>query len=961
MKARFIPLWILLGFVVSCTPSPDVPAVDGDAPMDVDIVDPSEIPDAPVRSAEEAIADFELESGFSVELVAAEPDVVDPVAMAFDEDGAMWIVEMRDYMTTPDGDATGDPAGRVVVVRDEDGDGQYETSSVFMDGLFLPRAVAVYNKGILVAVPPNLFFVERNGYAAGKMTVVDSAYAVGGNPEHQPNGLLIGMDNWIYNAKSDQRYRFQDGKWTKEQTEYRGQWGITQDDYGRLFYNNNSQTLLGDDARPGLFLQNPHHEVGDRRAYGPSRASNTTFPRRVTPGVNRGYQPGVLDSTGRLVNVTSAAGPVIYRGDQFPSEFYGNAFVQETAANLVKRVVLTENEGRMVGSSPNERAEFLTATDERFRPVNGYTAPDGSLFILDMYRGVIQHSTYLTDYLKRQIKMRGLELPLGLGRIYRIRWTDKPLGAMPRLSKASDQELVKTLSHPNGWWRDTAQRLLIERAAFSQQTALAALATGAPNSLTRIHALWTLEGLGKLTPTTLELAARSTDSKVKAVVVQLATGLGGDRMLRLLESLATDPSEEVAKHVAASLPHFYDTHRKRAISAQWQLVSRHPEANYVVDAILGSLEDQEQSFIDASPAALRDNGKLSGALKQAAGMALVKGLDEVRLLPASFNESFERGRAVYTSFCATCHGPNGEGLTATAPPLVRSHWVLQNEKRLIRLVLNGIKGPVDVGGTRYAAPEMVGEMPGLRDMPFTDAQIADALTFVRNAWGNQSGGVLAEDVAAIRATEKPTVHTAESLRKSETGWTSLFDGKTLNGWKQLGGTATYAVSNGEIVGTTVPKSPNSFLATTREYADFVLELEFLVDPLLNSGIQIRSHSIPTVNNGRVHGYQVEIDPSDRAWSAGLYEEGGRGWLFNLVGRPAAQKAFKQNEWNHVRIETNGSHIRTWLNGVLAADLVDPKSPSGFIALQVHSIGDPALEGKTVRWRSIRIKETPRPN
>lgn len=958
MKARHFPFWVLLGFIVSCSSSPDSTSADGDAPMDVDIVDPSQIPAAPVLSADEAISDFELESGFSVELVASEPDIVDPVALAFDEDGAMWVVEMRDYMTTTEGDATGEPAGRIVVVRDEDGDGAYESSSVFLDRLFLPRAVALYNKGVLVAVPPNLLFVERNGYQAGTITVIDSTYAFGGNPEHQPNGLLVAMDNWIYSAKSDQRYRFQNGTWLKETTEYRGQWGISQDDFGRLFYNNNSQTLLGDDARPNLFKTNPHHDVGDRRVYGPSRASNKTYPRRVTPGVNRAYRPGILDSAGKLVDVTSAAGPVIYRGDQFPAEYYGNAFVQETAANLVKRVVLTEKGGRIEGFAPYENNEFLTATDERFRPVNGYTAPDGSLFLLDMYRGVVQHSTYLTDYLKRQIAMRGLDLPLGLGRIYRVRWTDRPLGPMPRLSKASDQELVKTLGHANGWWRDTAQRLLIERNAVAQQTALAALATGAPNSKTRIHALWTLEGLGKLTPTTLELAVRSTDPKVKAIVAQLAGHVGGERMLSLLEKLVSDPSEDVGKHVAVALGSFYKTHQKRAVVAQWQLSSRHNENARVLDAILGGLEDYEQPFIDASPAAVRDRGKLASALNQAAGMALVKGLDEVRLLPASFDASFERGRTVYSTFCGTCHGPAGEGLTATAPPLKRSQWVLQDPNRLIRLALDGIQGPIDVDGTRYAAPEMVEEMPGLRDMPFTDVQIADALTFVRNAWGNQASGITAEHVARVRTSVAPAVNTASSLRDTEPGWTPLFDGKTLSGWHQLGGSATYEVSNKTIVGKTVQNSPNSFLVTKKEYADFILELEFLVDPLLNSGIQIRSHSIPSVNNGRVHGYQIEIDPSDRAWSAGIYEEGGRGWLFPLTGRPTAQKAFKQNEWNHVRIEANGPHLRTWLNGVLVADIVDPKSPSGFIALQVHSIGDPSLEGKMVQWRRIRIKEMP---
>jgi len=949
--------FLLFAIALGACGSPSKPVVEsGDAPMDVDMVHPDSIPSAPVLSPDEAIADFDLADGFEVQLVVAEPDVVDPVALSFDEDGAMWVVEMRDYMVTPEGDQTGDPAGRIVVVRDTDGDGRYDSSQVFMDGLFLPRAIALYNEGLLLAVPPNLYFIDRNGYEAGKVSIVDSTYAIGGNPEHQPNGLLLGLDNWIYSAKSDQRYRLKDGQWLKEKTQFRGQWGITQDSWGRLFYNNNSQTLLGDDLRPNIAQMNPHHDVADRRPYGPSRASNRTFPRRVTPGVNRAYQPGILDSTGRLVNVTSAAGPAVYRGDQFPSEFHDYAFVQETAANLVKWVRLKDEGGKVTGGEPTPGQEFLTSTDERFRPVNGYTAPDGSLFIVDMYRGVIQHSTYLTDYLKRQIEMRGLDYPLGLGRIYRIKWTSNELGAMPRLSIASDEDLVRHLAHPNGWWRDTAQRLLIERRATRMATALSALATGAPDPLTRIHALWTLEGLGKLDPTVLELAARSTHVKVKSTVAQLAGELGGERMLRLLEKMATDPSNEVVLYVAAAVSHFYTNSEQQAMRAQWVLSASHPNSREVIDVILGALEDREQNFIDA---AKRPAGSeaLARAATQAAGMALVKSLDSVRLLPATFDSSFSRGEDVYASFCSTCHGADGTGLTAVAPPLTRSQWVLQDEARLVRLVLNGMNGPVEVDGILYDAPEITPEMPGLRDMPFTDQQIADALTYVRNAWGNQSGGITENLVAAVRSTSDLQVTTMASLLASESDWTPLFDGVSLNGWKQVNGTAPYSVENGSIQGRTVLGSPNSFLATEKDYSDFILELEFQVDPAMNSGIQIRSHSLPDVNNGRVHGYQVEIDPSDRAWTAGIYEEGRRGWLFNLNGRTAAQKAFRQNEWNHVRIEARGSHLRTWLNGVLAADLIDTMTKSGFIALQVHSIGkDAAMEGKPVSWRNIRIKE-----
>lgn len=190
--------------------------------------------------------------------------------------------------------------------------------------------------------------------------------------------------------------------------------------------------------------------------------------------------------------------------------------------------------------------------------------------------------------------------------------------------------------------------------------------------------------------------------------------------------------------------------------------------------------------------------------------------------------------------------------------------------------------------------------------------------------------------------------------KDDTPWVSLFDGKTLNGWTQLGGKATYTVNDNAIVGTTVHNTPNSFMTTDKMYGDFILELDYKVDPSMNSGIQIRSNSLPHYMDGRVHGYQIEIDPSERAWSAGIYDEARRGWLNPMTNNPAAQKAFKQNDWNHYRIEAIGDTIKTWINDVPAAYLIDDKTAEGFIALQVHSISDEQKDGTDIIWKDIKI-------
>jgi hypothetical protein len=197
--------------------------------------------------------------------------------------------------------------------------------------------------------------------------------------------------------------------------------------------------------------------------------------------------------------------------------------------------------------------------------------------------------------------------------------------------------------------------------------------------------------------------------------------------------------------------------------------------------------------------------------------------------------------------------------------------------------------------------------------------------------------------------------TISATAQSGNEWQKLFNGKDLQGWKQLNGKAKYEVKNGQIIGTTVLNEPNSFLATEQEYGNFILELELLVDTSMNSGIQIRSLSIPDYEDGRVHGYQVEVDPSARAWSGGLYDEARRGWLYPLELNPPAKKAFKNNRWNKYRIECIGHTIRTWVNGVPAAHVVDAETPKGFIALQVHSIKEAKQAGKHIRWRNIRIQ------
>ncbi|MGB0581924.1 MAG: DUF7133 domain-containing protein, partial [Limisphaerales bacterium] len=410
----------------------------------------------------EALESFRLVDGFRIELVAAEPLIEDPVAMSFDAGGRIYVAEMRGFTLDIDGTGEHDKIGRISLLEDIDGDGQMDKSTVFLDQLVQPRSVTAWNGGILVADHKRLWYAKDSDgdLRADIKELIDPEYATGGSVEHRPNGLLIGLDNWIYNGASTKRYRYHRGTWQIDKIAKRGQWGITQNDYGRLFYNFNWSQLHADMVPPGYMNRHPDFESTFAINVG-LLPDQKVFPIRPNTAVNRGYTPGVLDRHGRLTTFASACSPLIYRGDNFPPEFRGNAFVCGPCANIIKRNVITQTGVALTAANAYPDREFLASTDERFRPVFQSNGPDGALYLVDMYRGVIQQWNFMTKYLRGESNLRKLYGPVHRGRIYRIVHGEGSRSVLPGTQDTG--ELVRLLGHENGWVRDTAQRLLIEQ------------------------------------------------------------------------------------------------------------------------------------------------------------------------------------------------------------------------------------------------------------------------------------------------------------------------------------------------------------------------------------------------------------------------------------------------------------------------------------------------------------------
>lgn len=698
-----------------------------------------------------SLENYQIEDGFELNLIASEPFLKAPVTMDFDNKGRMWVVEMIGYMPNLEGIGEEEPNGMISILEDLDKDGVVDHKKVFLNQLVLPRAVAHVYGGLLYVDGPKLIFVEIKNDKPGKKTIVDPIYAKGGNVEHSSNGLMMNIDNWIYNANLNFRYRLKNGKWLKEPTSNRGQWGITKDNFGRLYFNNNSTNLKGDLVLPNKVIRNKYFKplVSENLRL----ASNKVYPIHST-SLNRGYQKGVVDANGYLKEVTAACGPLLYRGGVFPDAYNLNAFVCVPEANLIKRNVLSFKNTQTTGRQAIEGKEFLASTDEGFRPVNLFSGPDGAMYIVDMHRGIIQHKAYISQYLAEQLAIKKLDTLQNAGRILKVTSKEKTIFKIQDLTKATNKELLTYLSHPNGWLRDRAQQLLIEKKELSLIKELLVLCKTNNEFSTAIHALYVLEGLNALSFNNLSNIILSSKNQET-----IAHALG------LLETFASTQNMATIKGIAAQLfaqnNEIIDLYLAMALNA-WIKISeptflpilaeidkKYSTERIFQEAITSSLEGKEENYLKI----MNPSELLKSSLMLSFNNRQKKEMNGVFVKEYKETDTRTKGLRLYRSICGTCHGADGRGIQDLAPPLKGSEYIDGSMKRLAGIILHGISGPISVNGKLY---ELNNEMPALlNNTDVSDQDIVDIIRFTQNAFAKVGKGISAEDVKKQRANRPP--------------------------------------------------------------------------------------------------------------------------------------------------------------------------------------------------------------
>ncbi len=622
----------------------------------------------PPKSPEEALAAFRVRPGFRVELVAAEPLVVDPVAFDWGADGRFWVVEMGDYPLGLDG--KGKPGGVVKVLEDLDGDGRHEKATTFLEGIGFPTSLMPWSKGVLIAAAPDILYAEdTDGDGKADVRKVLFTGFTEGNQQHRINGFEWGLDGWIYAANGDsggrvksfatgkvvdirgRDIRFKPGTGELETVSAQTQFGRRRDDWGNWFGNNNPTWLWHVTVPEHYLRRNPQLAVRSvRKVLANYPESTRVFP--ASAPMVRPNQPWSIN------HVTSGCSPTPYRDDLFGTDFATTVFASEPVHNSVHREVL-ERDGSGFSSrraKDEEQSEFLSSTDNWFRPVTLKTGPDGALYVADMYRFVLEHPEWISPEMQARVDVRA---GADKGRIYRVVPEGKPRRRIPNLAAMTSPRLVEAMNSPSGWQRDTAQRLLFDLAATNEVSSVAKLLglTHAPQ--VRVQALGTLGLFKAVTPDTITAALADPHPAVRAEALRQGEVFGGksDAVLEALKQSAADSDASVRLQAAFSLGAWPAAQIEPTLG---ELAARGDADETLKVAIMSSLPPGNALF-----ETMRRNAPHP---KPAATVALKPSSDDRAKVIAAYAgmESLvgdaANGRRHFQALCASCHRVRGEGI-----------------------------------------------------------------------------------------------------------------------------------------------------------------------------------------------------------------------------------------------------------------------------------------------------------
>lgn len=874
-------------------------------------------------SPAESLRKITVPPGYRVEIVAAEPMIQEPVWVAWDANGAMYVAEMNSYMQDVHGTGTKTQRnGRIKRLTDRDGDGIMDAMTVFVDGLLLPRMILPLDDRILIQETDSTSIVayrDTNGDGvADERTMLYEGAPVASSVEHQDSALTWNLDNWMYTAQGGHRFRFTRGRWESERVleDLSNQWGLGMDDTGMLFHSTNH--VPGRNFNQHWYYWNL---IGEKLNW--QRFQRPSLGPETDEAFQRTYrtQPiGDRADTART-SWTSACGLSIYRGDVLPAEFQGNMLLAEPCAHAVRRGIITRDaNGQRFLRNPHQAqaAEFFMSADFYSRPVSTHTGPDGCLYIVDMYRGMIQDAPWVSPDFAKRIQGMGADQVRNRGRIYRVSHEQRPPGPQPRLLETPTAALVGHLAHANGWWRDMAQRLLILRGDRAVVVALQATARSHANPLARLHALWTLEGLDALAPELVGEKLRDADYRLRAAAVRLhepALRNGNSaKAVAALKPLAQDPDPEVRRQVMLSLGW---SKAPAATELMAQIATREPANPIVALAALTALHGRE----DLPLVKQARDGSLFASVKDSAERARAQGVWQSGLQawkavgapkagrdPAT-QARFDEGSRIYDQVCVTCHGPDGRGATVAgakplAPALANSPRVLGPKEALARILLHGLVGPVD--GAQFETGQMA---PLGATMP--DAWTAAILTYIRQAWTNAAAAISPDEVALIRklTVSRSTPWTLAELAalsapvlRDRTGWVATASGhRARNAIDGINDDSHEHAWHGS-------QNPGVWLAVDLGRVFRITQVDM----------------VTTDAAWAPRGYAVEISSDGVTWSAPIARGVGTGLR--------TMASFEPTIARHIRITQTGNAIERWvvseleIYGAPATGLSDAAAP-----------------------------------